>query len=161
MVDSVTYSRQGKEGHGKDSKTGANGFSYPGLWHFIPVPNSGHCHLKHEKEKCICCGWSWKRFGNIALDYERCLPLPTIEHQHSWKILLFHCCPLRLFLPGTQSTSRRSDPRIQYRELWSVPVKYTQILYKLCIVLNVFNHPLVVWLYVQKVIKKTLLPVDG
>lgn len=87
VVDSVTYSRQGKEGHGKDGKTGANGFPYPSLRHFIPIPYSGHCHLKHEWKKCMSCGWIWKRCGYIVLDYEECLPLPTTEHQHNWKIL--------------------------------------------------------------------------
>lgn len=83
----MTYSRQGKEGHCKDGKTGANGFPYPSLWYFIPISYSGHCHLKYKRKKCMSCGKFWKIFDYIALGFEGCLPLPTTEHQHSWKIL--------------------------------------------------------------------------
>lgn len=124
VVASMTYSGQGKEGHCKDGKTGSNCFPYPSLRHFIPVPYSGHCHLNHErKKKCMRYERFWKTFGFTASTYEGYLPLPTTEHQHSWKILWSRCCPLRLFLPGTQSTSRKSDPRIRYTESWSVPGK--------------------------------------
>lgn len=42
------YSRQGKEGDGKDTEAGSNGLSYPSLRNFVSVADCGDSHLQKE-----------------------------------------------------------------------------------------------------------------